>query len=293
MPKIELIEKPDYYKLPNIRFTDRLFFFDAVKKVIKFDLDVFWVTVVGGVELNQGEPKYTNAFCFYINSYYTKKNPRFFESLRKFGLEIACIFENEKSIIEYILKLKEMKSDHVFGIYSKIDEDSIYDIRDFAERYTTEYMLKLEACCISYFCSNLEGRNIVISDGVLSKFEGFEINPETILVGLIKDVERNYLSELGAHYLYALPFGSRSCAFYLLKNNFKVLSFYVNIGKIIRVEVLQDNLEELIKVSSYIFELSNIPVLYYRMPQNNIVLTKLERKLKSYIMNDIVYTKLV
>ncbi|MCX7758616.1 MAG: hypothetical protein N2169_03255 [bacterium] len=293
MPKVEIIEKPKHYKLTEIHINDKVFFFDAVKKIIRFDFDLFWITVIGGIELKPF-PKYTNTFSFYIYNYYETLKADIFSKLRNLGLEFSGSFQNYDSLMNYIMDLSNFNRDYVFAIFSKISDFDSYEFRDFVEKYTNNYMLNLESLSVYGFCKNIcDERFIVVSDGSLSKFHRFSIPSNMILVGLVKEIERNYLSEFGNYYLHGLPFGSRSSAFYLIYNGFRVLSFYLNIGKLIRLEIWQDDLDELIKIGSFVLSLSNLPALYYRMPQNNIVLTKLERKLKNYILNEVLFNKLV
>ncbi len=301
MPKIDIIEKDEYYDIDEteVLIPENIFIFDAVKKVIKDNPYLFWITVIGGVKLLP-EPSFTKTFSFYIKSTLQEdknSNENYdptFEKLRKFGLEFSSIFENYKPLENFLLNLSNFENDYVIGLISKIKDIDEYEIRDFVEKYTNNFMSLLESLVVYSFCKNdIKKSAFVISDGSLVKFKRFRKLDNVKMFGLIKEVERNYLYQFGNSYLYNLPFLKRSAAFYLVYDDIKFLSFYMNIGKIIRLEVLDGKIEELLLIAKILKSISHVPHLYYRMPQNNLILTKLERNLKNYIMNDVLFDRFI
>lgn len=307
MYDIELLEKLEYYEIKQENINQKLFLFDAVKKVIIFYPAIFWVQVSGGIKLDSS-PSFTKTISFYVYNYYENQEDQqiiynsFLKKIATLGLNFDAIFTDYKSLKNFLLENLNFEKDFTIGISWEIKNNkTIYNYTDFVERYTNEHMLNLEALVVCNFILNCieKGQSkekvFVISDGGLSKFRKFlnilNLN-QTILVGLIKNVEINYLSEYGNNYLYALPYGKRTSAFFIYYENFKVLSFYLNIGKLVRIEVLSENLEHLLKPASLIISLSYLPQMYYRMPQNNIIFTKLEKNLKNYIINEVLFNKI-
>ncbi|MFN3995986.1 MAG: hypothetical protein ACK4GR_05610, partial [bacterium] len=231
-----------------------------------------------------------------------------FENLSNMGLKFDTIIKETQNncviidnLLEFFNQNPIFQKDLVIAIAEKIKQNNEnYNLTDFLEKYTNEYMLNLEAISIMNFINKYEKklkeneRLFVISDGGLSKFRKFLNHTplkKTNLLGLIKTVEINYLSEYGNNYLHSLPQGKRTAAFFIDYQNFRTLSFYFNIGKTVRIEIFSENLEDLLKIAGFIVSLSYLPSLYYRMPQNNILLAKLEKNLKNYITHEVLFTK--
>ncbi|MFN3478473.1 MAG: hypothetical protein ACK4ZM_03810 [bacterium] len=307
MPKIKLLEKLDYYQLEEISINEEIFIFDAVKKIVK-SYPLFWITVIGGIQVNKST-SFTNILSFYILNYYEEQNLILpFENLSNMGLKFDTIIKETQNncviidnLLEFFNQNPIFQKDLVIAIAEKIKQNNEnYNLTDFLEKYTNQYMLNLEAISIINFINKYEKklkeneRLFVISDGGLSKFRKFlnrTLLKKTNLLGLIKTVEINYLSEYGNNYLHSLPQGKRTAAFFIDYQNFRTLSFYFNIGKTVRTEIFSENLEDLLKIAGFIVSLSYLPSLYYRMPQNNILLAKLEKNLKNYITHEVLFTK--
>jgi len=319
---VQLIEDKGYYSLDKTFKLGRdLYFFDAVKKVIRVYsfLEFFWVTCVGGVIMENvdNSVSFSNVFSFYVHNYFDNNGRDVFSNLSDRGLNFDFISYEHRKLEDYIESmfsslsqndLAKFNKDFVIGISTKIKEFNEFDINQFVELYTNKYMLYLESMIVFNFAKFLQSLSrsaVLISDGNLSKFNRFfnrknkvsmgtsynilENFNNVIFVGLIKDLKRNYLSDFGSEYLYSLPYSYRTSVFKINYEDFEVLSFYLNIGKIVRIEVLGEHLEELLNVANFIVNLSNLPSLYYRMPTNNIIFTKLERNLKNYIIPDVLF----
>lgn len=301
MSEIRILEKKEYYKIEinNTSFIKKLLIFDAVKKIMGFDpkFGLFWSTIVGGIKLNP-EPSFTNVVSFYVYNYFDKDTKKpFFEKLKSLGLEFSAFFENYKSL-EKFLETIDVNQDYILALSFKISNIDSFELKELLDKYTNKYMVIFEALVGYSFINKLQDE-IFISDGNLFKFEKFfkfqKFSKESSakLVGLVKDIERNYLSDFGNQYLLSLPFGYRTSAFLISYNSLKFLSFYLNIGKIIRLEIMGEDMDCLLEVAKIILSLSDLPPLYYRMPQNNVLLTKLERNLKNYLISDILFRNIL
>jgi len=305
MSKIEIIENIKYYPL-NVSFEKNrdLYFFDAVKKVLRVYnfFEFFWVTCIGGIFMNHLDESisFTNVSSFYIHNYFDEVRRDILVNLAKKNLDFDFVAHDRKALENYFESNFKINKDYIFGIYSRISDFDRFEVNDFVESYTNKFMLYLEALIVFNFAKNLLETNlfkrgtVFVSDGSLSKFANFlnrynDIFKDFIWIGVIKDIKRNYLAELESDYLYKIPYFYRSSAFRIKYDSFEVLSFYLNIGRIIRVEVLGEFWNELLNIANFIVSLSNLPSLYYRMPTNNIVFTKLERNLKNYITSDLLF----
>lgn len=177
------------------------------------------------------------------------------------------------------------------------------------------------------FKSDISSSSFIISDGNILKLKNIIkfIQNENLskIVGIIKNQKENYYKNIDFKeneikneikngikdeinfdkYLYNLPYQNRTALIKIDYNDFKVNTFYFNPFNVINFNNLFLNnhilrIENLVsKYSIYYLEIisnfilnitKDILPLYFRMPENNIILTKLENYLKKFIPNETI-----
>ncbi|MEN3014572.1 MAG: hypothetical protein ABDH21_00695 [bacterium] len=298
--ELQILEPSEYYTLPDYQLNQHIYFFDGVKEIVYLNqfYEALWITCIGGIRTIQ-QPCFTKVFCFYVYNYVNKPNNYIFDKLSTYGISFNSVFEEFDQVYEYVTSVKDLSVDYVLGLSQRVEYEKIESIQSF----TNQMMLYLEALIVNRYLNHVGGvESIVVSDGPLSKFNKIPKMENTLtLVGLVKQVEKNYLANLGNEYLYNLPFSKRTASFLIKYGNIHVISFYLNLGlyspKIIRLEILKgsdekihQDIQRLERVANVVLKLSVGPRIYHRMPENNLALNTLEKYLKKYIPHQTIFS---
>jgi len=324
--KVNLLEKLNYYPIvkENFKHLDfNYFIVDAVKKSIFLDLDKnLFISVVGYVLLEKNQISFSNPLVFYcFNSYYKNNLPKFINSSIKDFILIENI-EYLKDINNFnnIIKKINLEKSNTFIVFFDIEENLYWPISEYLENYTTYLMLNLESFFIySLIYHKFKNNLFIISDGnilklknILNFFETQNSNEITSkIIGVIKNQKENYYKYTNNidntinidKYLYNIPYGNRTALIELDYQDLKVNTFYFNpfsfntintnilslSNSILRIENISNKNSNyyLEIISNFILDINKgVPSLYFRMPENNIILTKLENHLKKFIPNE-------
>ncbi|MGC8734332.1 MAG: hypothetical protein ACP5RD_04745 [bacterium] len=320
--KVQLLENLNYYpiEMKDLIYKNFSYYIvDAVKKSIIFDLERnLFISVIGSVFIQDNFIKFSNPFIFYCFSSYYKNNLS--KLLNQFFKDYIIIDNiellNNVNDFHKILSKIELNKNNIFIIFFDIPQDFIWPINEYLENYTTYLMLNLEAFFIYFLLyHNLKSDYFIISDGNILKLKNIIkfIENENLnkIIGIIKNQRENYYKHLDFKenqinfdkYLYNLPYQNRTAIIQIDYYDFKVNTFYFNPfntinfnnlflnNHILRIEnlVSKDSIYYLKIISNFILDLTKgVLPLYFRMPENNIILTKLENYLKKFIPNETI-----
>jgi hypothetical protein len=331
--KVNLLEELNYYPIikEDFNYLDfNYFIVDAVKKSIFLNLDKnLFISIAGYVLLKKNQISFSNPFIFYcFNSYYKNNLPKFIN----FSINHFILIENIEDLRDInnfnnIVKKINLEKTNTFIVFFDIEENIYWPISEYLENYTTYLMLNLESFFIySLIYHKFKNNSFIISDGNILKLKNILNFLETQssneiaskIIGVIKNQKENYYKYIPNidntinidKYLYNIPYENRTAIIELNYQDLKVNTFYFNpfsfntinvnvsfLGNsILRVENMSN------KNSSYYLEIignfildinKGVPSLYFRMPENNIILTKLENHLKKFIPNEITLKYLI
>ncbi len=321
--KVNLLENLNYYKLnKNLNYKGfNYYIVDGIKKSFFYDIDKFlFLSVIGNISVIKNNLQFGNPFIFYCLSSYYKKN---FPALLKTSIKESILIE-DIDILKFpenfstILKDIDLNRINIFIVFFNITSDFTWPITDYLENYSTYLMLSLESFYIySLFHYQFNNNSFIISDGNILKLKNIikTINSERV-IGIIKNQQENYYKYLINQqnfeinldkYLYDLPYKNRTAYLEINYSDIKVNTFYFNpfsfdsinffnissfkFNSILRIENLSNpnSNNYLDIISSFILNLTEeTPSLYFRMPENNIILTKLENHLKKFLPSETI-----
>ncbi|MCX7870010.1 MAG: hypothetical protein N2485_00305 [bacterium] len=318
--KVNLLENLSYYKInKNINYKEfNYYIVDGVKKSFFYDIDKFvFLTVIGYVSIVKERLQFGNPFIFYsLSSYYRQNLPKLLKNYIKEYILIENI-DILKSVenLNTILKNIDLNRTNMFIVFFEINSDFTWPINEYLENYTTYLMLSLESFYIySLFHYKFNNNSFIISDGNILKLKNIikTINSERV-IGLIKNQQENYYKYIELQnleinldkYLYNLPYQNRTAYLEINYTDLKVNTFYFNpfsfnsinfynilkSNSILRIENISNSNSNnyLDTITSFILSLTEeTPSLYFRMPENNIILTKLENYLKKFLPSETV-----
>lgn len=321
--KVNLLENLSYYKInKNNNYKEfNYYIVDGIKKSFFYDIDKFiFLSVIGYISVVKENLQFGNPFIFYcLSSYYKKNLPKLIKNYIKEHILIENI-DILKSVenLNIILKNIDLNKINVFIVFFDINSDFTWPINEYLENYTTYLMLSLESFYIySLFHYNFYNNSFIISDGNILKLKNIikTISTEKV-IGLIKNQQENYYKYIENQqnleinldkYLYDLPYKNRTAYLEINYSDIKVNSFYFNpfsfnsinfynisslkSNSILRIENLSNSNSNnyLDIITNFILNLTEeTPSLYFRMPENNIILTKLENYLKKFLPSETI-----